>query len=82
MATDKKEIVQMICALGGMALGTFLIIFGIIAPPVGILDPSVNVALGEVLSFVGAIIGIDYNYRKKINEFSRNWGNGGNDKEE
>lgn len=76
MASDKKETVQVICALGGMALGAFLIIFGIIAPPAGIIDPSVNVALGEVLSFVGAIIGIDYSYRKKLNEIARK-----NDKE-
>lgn len=79
MATNKKETVQIICALSGMILGAFLIIFGILAPPVGILDPSVNVALGEVLSFVGAIIGIDYNYRKTLNEISHK---GDNDKEE
>lgn len=67
---NKKETVQMICALVGMALGVTLILFGLIAPPTGIIDPSVNVALGEVLSFVGAIIGIDYSYRKKLNELS------------
>ena len=71
MATDKKETIQVICALTGMALGAFLIIFGLIAPPIGILDASVNIALGEVLSFVGAIIGIDYNYKKHYNEIMR-----------
>ena len=71
MATDKKETIQVICALTGMALGVVLIIFGLIAPPTGILDPSVNIALGEVLSFVGAIIGIDYNYKKHLNEIMR-----------
>lgn len=74
---NKKETVQIICALVGMALGAFLIIFGIIAPPIGILDASVNVALGEVLSFVGAIIGIDYSYRKRLNEISRENNNTG-----
>lgn len=71
MTTDKKEMIQVVCALVGMALGAFLIIFGIIAPPIGILDASVNVALGEVLSFVGAIIGIDYSYRKHYNEITK-----------
>lgn len=71
MTTDKKEMIQVVCALVGMVLGAFLIVFGIIAPPVGVLDPSVNVALGEVLSFVGAIIGIDYSYRKHYNEITR-----------
>lgn len=64
----------MICALTGMVLGAVLIIFGLIAPPTGILDPSVNVALGEVLSFVGAVVGIDYNYRKHLNEITRGKG--------
>lgn len=64
----------MTCALIGMVLGAFLIIFGLIAPPTGILDPSVNVALGEVLSFVGTVVGIDYNYRKHLNEITRGKG--------
>ena len=71
---NKKETVQMICALVGMALGATLILFGLIAPPSGVIDPSVNVALGEVLSFVGAIIGIDYSYRKKLNEITKGKG--------
>ena len=71
---SRKETVQMTCALIGMVLGAFLIIFGLIAPPTGILDPSVNVALGEVLSFVGTVVGIDYNYRKHLNEITRGKG--------
>ena len=71
---DRKEIIQATCALVGMALGATLILFGLIAPPSGVIDPSVNVALGEVLSFVGAIIGIDYSYRKKLNEITRGKG--------
>lgn len=71
MTTDKKEMIQVVCALVGMALGATLILFGLIAPPSGVIDPSVNVALGEVLSFVGAIIGIDYSYRKHYNEITK-----------
>lgn len=71
---SRKEIIQAICALVGMTLGATLILFGLIAPPSGVIDPSVNVALGEVLSFVGAIIGIDYSYRKRMNEITRGKG--------
>ena len=71
MATDKKETIQIICAIAGMVLGAFLIVMGMCSEPIGILDSSVNIALGEVLTFVGSIIGIDYNYRKHYNEITR-----------
>ena len=75
MATDKKETVQIICAIVGMVLGSFLIVMGMCSEPIGILDSSVNIALGEVLTFVGSIIGIDYNYRKRLNELSHKGNN-------
>ena len=34
-------------------------------PPVGIIDSSVLIAFGEILTFVGSLIGIDYRYRYK-----------------
>lgn len=71
MATDKKETIQVTCALTGMALGAFLIIMGMCSEPIGILDSSVNIALGEVLTFVGSVIGIDYSYKKHYNEVMR-----------
>lgn len=33
--------------------------------PVGIIDPSVLTALGMLLTFVGSVVGIDYNYKLK-----------------
>lgn len=51
-------------------VGVGLLIAGFIVPPVGVIDPSVLVAFGEALTWVGAIIGIDYKYkyRKDNNE--------------
>ena len=50
-----------ICALIGLGLlWTSLFI-----PPVGIIDASVLAAVGEVLTFSGALVGIDYSYRFK-----------------
>ena len=34
-------------------------------PPLGIIDASVLAAVGEVLTFSGALVGIDYSYRFK-----------------
>lgn len=53
-------------------LGAVLTIFGIIllmvsfcVPPLGVIDASVLAAVGEVFTFSGALIGIDYTYKYK-----------------
>lgn len=55
-----------------LVLAVILIIFGIalltasfIVPPLGIIDPSILVAYGETLTFVGALVGVDYSYKYK-----------------
>lgn len=45
--------------------GIGLLIAGFIVPPTGIIDPSVLVAFGEVLTWVATIIGVDYHFRAK-----------------
>lgn len=47
-------------------VGCGLLIAGFCVPPVGIIDSSVLIAFGEILTFVGAIFGIDYTYRFKV----------------
>lgn len=47
-------------------VGCGLLIAGFCVPPVGIIDNSVLIAFGEILTFVGAIFGIDYSYKIKI----------------
>lgn len=46
-----------------IALGCGLLIAGFYAPPEGEIHSSVLVAFGEILTFVGALFGIDYAYR-------------------
>lgn len=53
-----------------LALGVILVITGIIllflgfyAHPIGDITNSVLVAYGEVSTFAGALIGVDYNYK-------------------
>ena len=50
-----------ICAL----IGIGLLWTSLFIPPVGIIDASVLTAVGEVLTFSGALVGTDYTYRFK-----------------
>lgn len=45
--------------------GIGLLIAAFIVPPQGEIDGSVLGAFGEVMAFVGALMGIDYHYRYK-----------------
>ena len=36
---------------------------GFTVPPLGVIDSSVLVAYGEVMTFAGALLGLDYKYR-------------------
>ncbi len=49
-----------------IVVGCSLLVAGFCVPPIGIIDSSVLIAFGEILTFVGAIFGIDYTYRVKI----------------
>jgi hypothetical protein len=63
----KKEETQLIVACLLVVLGAGLLIAGFIVEPVGIIDSSVLIAFGEILTFSGSLFGIDYHYRFKIN---------------
>lgn len=55
--------VQLVCALLLVSLGSGLLICGFLAPPAGEIHSSVLIAFGEILTFVGALFGIDYHYK-------------------
>lgn len=63
-----KLIVALILAIVGCAL----LIAGFIIPPAGAIDNSVLVAFGEVMTFVSAILGIDYTYKYNVNKNNLN----------
>lgn len=66
MKNETKLLVQLIISCVVITLGCGLIIAGFIVPPLGVISNSVLIAFGEVCSFVGALLGIDYTYRYKI----------------
>ena len=45
--------------------GIVMLFMGIFIPPTGIIDASILVAFGEISTFSGALIGIDYSYKFK-----------------
>lgn len=46
--------------------GVLLIMAAFIVPPLGYIDPTVLTAFGELLTFAGSLIGIDYHYRYRM----------------
>ena len=56
---------QIILAVCMAVFGCFLIIAAFIVPPTGEIHPSVLTAFGEILTFAGTVLGIDYNYKSK-----------------
>ena len=58
-----KQLQLIIAALLSLA-GIALLFYGASVEPSGEIHESVLVAFGEVATFAGSIIGIDYKYRK------------------
>ena len=55
--------VQLVLAVSMASFGAMLILVAFFVPPLGVIDASVLTAFGELLTFSGALIGIDYKYR-------------------
>lgn len=67
-------------------LGCFLAIIGVIllflsffVPPTGVIHSSVLAAIGEVFTFSGALIGIDYTYKYKSIKYISGYNRGVDD---
>lgn len=63
---NKVEMIKVWLAVGMVIFGCGLIIAGFIVAPLGIISNSVLVAFGEVLTFAGTILGINYVYSTKM----------------
>ena len=65
MKTEYKSWVQLAIAVIATLFGLTLVGISLFLPPRGVIDPTVLTAYGETLTFVGALIGIDYHYRER-----------------
>lgn len=48
-----------------LTAGIVLLFMGFWVTPTGVIDNSVLIAFGEIATFVGSVLGIDYQYRFK-----------------
>ena len=62
--TMKKNF-QLIVAIMLCVFGCVLLVTGFVLPPLAEIHHSVLVAFGEILTFSGSLIGIDYHYKYK-----------------
>lgn len=59
------QAIQIVAAYVVVLFGLALIALAFFVPPRGSIDPSVLAAFGEILTFAGAILGLDYRYKVK-----------------
>ena len=63
---EEKMTIQLIRGIFVVIAGLVLLFLGFYAIPVGEISPTVLTAFGEVATFSGALIGIDYSYKFKM----------------
>ena len=60
-----RKQLQLITALALCIFGCTMLTAGFVLPPLAEIHHSVLIAFGEILTFSGSLIGIDYRYRYK-----------------
>lgn len=68
MKKQTKTNIQLILGFSLAIFGIILLVISFFVPPLGVIDASVLAAIGEVFTFSGALIGIDYHYKAKQNQ--------------
>jgi len=63
---------QLLTAILLIVVGCGLLVAGFVVPPPGEIHNSVLVAFGEILTFAGALFGIDYHYKYKSQDHDDN----------
>lgn len=63
--SKSSHLVQLLSAVIVIIAGVILLGLGFFAPPKGEIHPTVLVAFGEILTFAGTLLGIDYHYKFK-----------------
>lgn len=67
-----KLTLQLSAAVFLILIGCSLLIAGFVIPPHGEIHNSVLIAFGEILTFAGALFGIDYHYKYKDSDNEKN----------
>lgn len=62
---ETKLTIQILLSIVLVIAGIVLLFLGFYFPPQGEIHDSVLIAYGEVSTFAGSILGVDYSYRYK-----------------
>ena len=62
---NRMKKIQLTLSVTLCVFGCVLLVTGFICPPMGEIHHSVLIAFGEILTFSGSLIGIDYHYKYK-----------------
>ena len=65
MSNKRKMNVQLAIASAFAVAGIFIIIVAFFVTPTGEIHNSVQFIIAQLLTFVGAIMGVDYHYKAK-----------------
>lgn len=68
---NKIEVIKILLAVAAFIIGAALILIGLWLPPLGVIDNSVLIALGELLTFSASVLGINYTYQFKLHELKK-----------
>lgn len=68
----KRVTVQLVVAVLLTLGGIVLLFSGFWVDPDGVIDSSVLVAFGEISTFAGALFGVDYTYKFRIDNLKIN----------
>lgn len=66
ISRSTKLTIQVIMSMVLIIVGVILLFLGFYTSPVGQIHDSVLIAYGEVSTFAGALLGVDYTYKYKI----------------
>ena len=65
LSIKEKMTIQLWLGVILASMGIIMLWIGLFLPPMGIIHASILTAFGEVSTFSGALIGIDYSYKYK-----------------
>lgn len=68
LSVETKLTIQVIISIVLIAAGLVLLFLGFYADPHGEIHDSVLIGYGEISSFSGALLGIDYSYKFKMHK--------------
>ena len=65
----QNNLIQLLIAAVISLAGIALLFVGTLLAPQGEIHETILVAFGEIATFAGSIIGIDYHYKQKIEDY-------------